>query len=383
MAYSKMTFLPVDNGNMVLIKLNDSNKTTILYDMYIREKACDENDDSYDVLGYLKNNLNKDEEGRLFVDVFILSHHDDDHIRGFQNHFHTGDIKEYIKDSDKIYIKEIWGSSRFFKRADKYNTLEANAKAFNTEMKRRYKLHKDNKVIQEEGNRIIILGESEDDKTDHVQDIVYKIGDTIKKLNNKDISSKIEIELLGPIEQQDGEAEDLYKRKNRGSVVLQLNIKEGNYTNQILLTGDSGADVLEYMHEIYPLSSFEYDILQAPHHCSKYSMYNQIGQGENKICELSETAFEILSQAKTGAKIIASCREFGNETPPHNEAKEKYEEIVEISNFLYTAGHKKKGKVEPIELEFTQEGHKEPVGLTKSKTAAATIGSAGEARGHG
>lgn len=378
MSHSKITFLPVGNGNMILIKLSD--KTTILYDMYIRGKACDDKDDTYDVLKYLKGHLEKDNKGNLFVDVFILSHHDDDHIKGFKEHFYAGDIADYKDGSDLIYIKEIWGSSRFFKRASTYNTLKDDAKAFNTEMKRRYNLRKNNKVIQAEGNRIIILGESEDDKTDHVQDIVYKVGDTIKKLNNKNLSSKISIELLGPIEQQEGEVDDLYIRKNRGSVVLQLNIKEENYINQILLTGDAGADVLEYMHEIYPLSSFKYDILQAPHHCSKYSLFNKINKKE---CELSKKAHKMLTQAKKGAKIVASCREFDKDTPPHQEAKEEYEKIVTKSNFLYTDGHKKNKKIEPIELELTKEGHKKPVVLTKSKVAAAAGTSAGEARGHG
>lgn len=378
MSQSKITFLPVDNGNMILIKLSDN--TTILYDMYIREKACNDNDHTFDVLKYLKKHLGKDGKGRPFVDVFILSHHDDDHIKGFQQHFHTGDIADYKDKSDLIYIKEIWASSRFFKRASKYNTLKDDAKVFNTEMRRRYNLHKDNKTIQVEGNRLIILGESEDDKTDHVEDIVYKMGETIKKLNNKDMSSKIEIELLGPIEQQEGEDVKLYQRANRGSVVLQVNVKEGgNTTNQILLTGDAGADVLEYMHDIYPLSSFKYDILQAPHHCSKYSMFNKI---EDDKCELSKKAHKILSQTNKGAKIIASCREFGKK-PPHKEAKEEYEKIVGGTNFLYTAGHKKNKKVEPIEFELTKEGHKKPIGLTKSKVAAAAGTSAGEARGHG
>jgi hypothetical protein len=48
MSQSKIMFLPVDNGNMILIKLSDN--TTILYDMYIREKACNDNDDTFNVL---------------------------------------------------------------------------------------------------------------------------------------------------------------------------------------------------------------------------------------------------------------------------------------------------------------------------------------------
>ena len=378
MSYTKIAFLPVDNGNMTFIKLNDVNETTILYDMYIREKATDPNDKTYDVLQYLKDNLKTDSKGRHFVDVFILSHHDDDHIRGFENYFYAGDIKDIPDNTDKIYIKEIWGSSRFFKRASTYNKLEDGALAFNTEMKRRYELHKKHKEIQEEGNRIIILGESEDDKTDHVEDIVYKIGESIHVLNNRNLSSKIDINILGPIEQQKDEIDELYKAKNRGSVILQLNIKESSYTNQILLTGDAEVGVLEYMSNIYPLSKFNYDILLAPHHCSKYSMFNKLSDGS---CELSDTALETLSQAKSGAKIIASCREFGKDTPPHKEAKKEYENIVGESNFFYTLGYK--NGTEPIEFELTGLGHKEIVKASKAKMTTASAISVGEARGHG
>lgn len=378
MSYTKIGFLPVDNGNMTFIKLNDVNETTILYDMYIREKATDPNDKTYDVLQYLKDNLKTDSNGRHFVDVFILSHHDDDHIRGFENYFYTGDIKDIPDNSDKIYIKEIWGSSRFFKRASTYNKLEDGALAFNTEMKRRYELHKKHKKIQEEGNRIIILGESEDDKTDHVEDIVYGIGESIHILNNRNLALKIDINILGPIEQQEDEIDDLYKAKNRGSVILQLNIKEGKYINQILLTGDAEVGVLEYMSNIYPLSKFNYDILLAPHHCSKYSMFNKLSDGS---CELSDTALETLSQAKSGAKIIVSCREFGKDTPPHKEAKKEYENIVGESNFFYTLGYK--NGTEPIEFELTGLGHKEIVKASKAKMTTASAISVGEARGHG
>lgn len=378
MSYTKIAFLPVDNGNMTFIKLNDVNETTILYDMYIREKATDPNDKTYDVLQYLKDNLKTDSKGRYFVDVFILSHHDDDHIRGFENYFYTGDIDKIPDNCEKIYIKEIWGSSRFFKRASTYNPLQNGALAFNTEMKRRYELHKKHKEIQEEGNRIIILGESEDDKTDHVEDIVYGIGESIHMLNNRNLASKIDINILGPIEQQKDEIDELYKAKNRGSVILQLNIKQDSYTNQILLTGDAEVGVLEYMRDIYSLSKFDYDILLAPHHCSKYSMFNKLSDGS---CELSDTALESLSQAKLGAKIIASCREFGKDTPPHKEAKKEYENIVGESNFFYTLGYK--NGIEPIEFELTGLGHKEIVKASKAKMTTASAISVGEACGHG
>ena len=107
-------------------------------------------------------------------------------------------------------------------------------------------------------------------------------------------------------------------------------------------------------------------------------MFNKLSDGS---CELSDTALESLSQAKLGAKIIASCREFGKDTPPHKEAKKEYENIVGESNFFYTLGYK--NGTEAIEFELTGLGHKEIVKASKAKMTTASAISVGEARGHG
>lgn len=380
MNYSKVTFLPVDNGNMVLIKLNDTNNTTILYDMYIREKSTDENDESYDVLQYLKDHLEKDADNRPFVDVFVLSHHDDDHIRGFENYFHTDALEKYKDKDEKIYIKEIWGSARFLKRASTFNKLEKDAKAFNKEMNRRFNLFNDTQEIQDEGCRIQILGSCPDGGTKGCEDIVYEMGENITYLNEKLMSSKINVNLLGPVEQLEGEDEKEFKQKNRGSVILQMNVIEAAYTHKILLTGDAEVDVCEDLENTYSQKLLEYDILQAPHHCSKYSLYNKISDEDS---EISQKACDALSHNRVGAKIVASCREFGKDTPPHKEAKDEYIKIVGKENFIYTAGNKFNKEVRPVEIELTKDGIKKSASKTSSIGLAAGTKAGGEARGHG
>lgn len=55
---AKIIFYPVDNGNMILLKLED--KTTILVDINVRKKASDnDEEDYYDVMSHLKENLKK------------------------------------------------------------------------------------------------------------------------------------------------------------------------------------------------------------------------------------------------------------------------------------------------------------------------------------
>lgn len=374
--YSKICFLPVDNGNMTLLKLNNKNNTTILYDMYIRDKASDPDDESFDVVEYLEDTIEYDSDNRPFIDVFLLSHHDDDHIKGLEKHFHLGSLDNYKDDDEKIYIKEIWGSARFLKRASKYNNLVDDAKAFNTEMKRRVDLYDEKKSIQGDGDRVRILGSDPDGNTDSVSDIVYEIGDSFSKINEKSLDAKIKVNILGPLEQKEEEEDEAFKKANRGSVILQIEVYESSYTNKILLTGDAEVDVLESINEEYTKELLEYDILLAPHHCSKYSLYT----AED---EISKEAKNSLSHNKTGARIVSSCREFGDDTPPHKEAKEEYEDIVGSDNFLYTSGNKEDGEGVPIELELGSYGVKNVLRMSTSKTLQSSVAASGEAFGHG
>jgi hypothetical protein len=74
-----ITFFPVDNGDMTLVKLDDSDKTAILVDINIREASGDEDNDMCDVAKELRKRLRNDEKKRPYVDVFLLSHPDEDH----------------------------------------------------------------------------------------------------------------------------------------------------------------------------------------------------------------------------------------------------------------------------------------------------------------
>ncbi len=137
---STISFFPVNNGDMTLIKLDD--KTTILIDINIRQVAEDDDDPACNVVKELRDLLVKDGKERPFVDVFLLSHPDEDHCRGLQNHFHLGSLNDYVdkppEDEDlKIVIGEMWSSPLVFRRASKNHTLCDDAKAFNKGEQRR------------------------------------------------------------------------------------------------------------------------------------------------------------------------------------------------------------------------------------------------------
>ena len=138
MSNSVITFFPVGNGGMTLIRLNDglydSLKTTILIDINIRDVSSSE-DDICDVAQELRDRLPIDSKKRPYVDAFILTHHDDDHISGFKENFHVGSLDDYKVPKDdetpKIVIRELWSTSRFCKQVSDNYSLSDDAKEFN------------------------------------------------------------------------------------------------------------------------------------------------------------------------------------------------------------------------------------------------------------
>jgi Cft2 family RNA processing exonuclease len=78
----RITYFPVGNGDCSLITLSDN--TQIVIDCNTTAEASDENDASrYDVHAHLLQ-FGKRLDGKIpHVDVFILTHADQDHCRGF------------------------------------------------------------------------------------------------------------------------------------------------------------------------------------------------------------------------------------------------------------------------------------------------------------
>ena len=87
---TKITFFPVGNGDMTLISLGDSAGTTILIDCNIRAAADDPKDPTRDVAADLRQRLKTDKKGRPYVDVFLSTHPDKDHMTGLRKHFYLG-----------------------------------------------------------------------------------------------------------------------------------------------------------------------------------------------------------------------------------------------------------------------------------------------------
>ena len=133
----------------------------------------------------LRDRLTRDCQGRLYVDVLLISHPDKDHCTGLKKHFHLGPPDDWSKTADKIFIRELWSSPMVFRRASCQHVLCEDAKAFNSEARRRVQRYRDTYGAVTDGDRILILGEDEDGKTDDLGPILVKADATFSTVNGQ------------------------------------------------------------------------------------------------------------------------------------------------------------------------------------------------------
>lgn len=367
MATPEITFFPVGNGDMTLIKL--SSGRTILIDINIRQPG----EDVRDVLKDLRDRLDEDKEGRPYVDVMVLSHPDQDHCRGLREHFYLGPLIDYPTTGvpSKIIIREMWSSPLVFRRASKYHTLSDDARAWNKEAKRRVALFRDEGEL-EDGDRILIMGEDADGKTDDIPEIVVKTDQIITTVAGKK-QENFSALLLAPMAADDEQDADELS-KNESSIIINYSIGTGAIADAVKFLSGGDAEVYiwekQWKRHKDDTSALEYDLLSTPHHCSWHTLSWHSWSKMKEDAEVSEDARHALSQTRAGAYIVASsCPILDDDNdPPCIRAKREYEAIARAASgkFVNTSVHPTEKNPEPMVFEVMSGGVK-----AKWKVAAA------------
>lgn len=385
MATPKITFFPVGNGDMKFLELESGSR--ILVDINIRQVG----EGVRDVAKDLRDRLTSDENGRPYVDVMVLSHPDQDHCRGLEEHFHLGPLTEYDDKAEtkKIVIREMWSSPIIFRRASVSHTLSSDAKAWAKEARRRVKLFKDN-GIGGNGDRILILGEDIEGKTDGLGEILFRPGDSITKISGKE-QTNFSALLLAPLIATDID-DEIELTKNESSVIFNYCIGVGKVADAVHFLSGGDAEVLiwEHLwntHKSNP-SVLEYDLLATPHHCSWHSLSYDSWSEKGRKAAVSKDARNALAQAHDGAIIVASSNEIKDDDidPPCIRAKEEYESILKNVNgeFYNTASYPDAKEPEPLVFEVTAGGLGKPTKKAAKGAASAAIATfASQPRVHG
>jgi len=392
-----ITFFPVDNGDMTLVKFGDASGTTLLIDVNIRQDGDDpDNNDVRDVAKDLRARLKKDTNGRPYVDAFLLSHPDQDHCRGLERHFHIGALADYPDDDKdytdkKIVIRELWSSPIVFRRASKNHTLCDDAKAFNAEARRRVAVNRKQYFAVEDGDRIKVLGEDVDGKTDDLAPICHKVNSVFSTICGS-TSAFFSARLLGPFEPQDDEDKEELMAKNQSSVIINFTLAAdtSNPKGANFLTGGDAEVYIwreQWARHKHEPHVFEYDLLQTPHHCSWHTLSDDSWSDKRREAKVDGDARKALSQANQGASIVASSKPIMDDEndPPCIRAKEEYEDILSSKSgtFYCTGEHPKKSAVEPLEFTVGQWGLTPPAKKDGGAKVAGIIGAAKAPMPHG
>ena len=161
---AKVLFFPVGNGDMTLIVFESGRK--LLIDMKIRAAADDPDDDTPDVAAELRDLLTRDAEGRLYIDALLISHPDQDHCtRPAERTFISG-RRQIGRRPPTRSSSANCGRRRWCSGAHQPNTSFAKTQRPSTAKRaavlQRFRRHPG----RCDGDRILILGEDEDGKTD-------------------------------------------------------------------------------------------------------------------------------------------------------------------------------------------------------------------------
>ena len=361
----------VDNGDMALLVLESGAR--ILVDINIRGAADDEDDDTPNVSGQLRDileNLDRDDAGRLYVDAFLLTHPDEDHCRGLKTHFHLGAPESWSKTNDKIFVREMWSSPIVFRRRDKHHKLCVDANAWASEARRRVGLFKEN-GLGGHGDRVLILGEDVNGKTDDLEDILVRAGETVSRIaGSYDYSG--EALLIAPIGPNESEEQEELVTKNNSSVVMRFKLGAGGDDDaaRFLFGGDAEVGIWERIRGRTDDDDLTYDVLIAPHHCSWHSLSWDSWSKNGEDAEVSDDARSALAQARKGATILASSKTIQDDDidPPCVRAKREYVEILKSAKGTFKCIADVKG-TDPVVFEIDKDGPS-----MKAVKAAAIVG---------
>lgn len=363
-------FWPVGCGDSTTIKVNDN--VVMQVDIHHMAAADDDATPVHPVVDSLVEMLpTKDGDDKPYLAVFALTHADQDHCKGFA---------ELL---ERVTIGELWFSPRVIRDYEDNTELCDDAAAFCAEANRRIALNQG--VEADSGDRIRIIG-SDDilDEADY-KDIPAarksNPGDNVTVLDGDDLDGTFRTFLHSPF------GDDSTSERNKTSLGMQITLSEGDYFGRVMLLGDLDYPPLRRVFvEHEDPENTAWDVLLAPHHCSKSAMYYQDDGDDEPVLKQDVLDAMARTAGKTGWVLASSIKVPTTDTaganPPHALAKARYEEIAP-NGFVCTGDDKNSD--DPIVFEVNADGISLVSGVADagtSKAAAAIEGSRGGAQPH-
>ena len=326
---SGFTFWNVGTGDSTVVSIDDEH--VVLVDIRHLASATDDSDPRIPIIDYLVDNLPR-RDGAPYLATFVLTHPDEDHCQGFA---------ELI---ERVHVGELWFAPRVLDEYDE--DLCDDAQAFVDEVYRRL-----GAIAAEglqSGNRLRVIGYADvldEPPYDQItEDLVTVPGTTVSLVDGDNLSGSFEAFIHAPFK------DDAESERNETSVGMRVSLQRGTDRLQALLLGDLSNPTLSRIFRVSSADSTSWDVLLAPHHCSKSTMYYQ--EGEQEV--LDATLMGKLEEAGSDCRYIVSSsdpipsRNKPGDNPPHAKAKIQYEQIVNVGHFLCTGEHGNEEVLTPV-----------------------------------
>jgi beta-lactamase superfamily II metal-dependent hydrolase len=348
-----VVFWPVGTGDSTTVVVDDEH----VLQVDLRDMALADEPDAVhaQVIDRLAEVL-PERDGAPYLSVFALTHADQDHCTGF------GDLLD-----SEIVIGELWATPRLWREfTEDAPAMCEDAKRFHEEANRRVDAvlaHIAAGRPVPSGDMIRVIGYDEDQSSDlTAPDYAYAglpkeyfsfPGQVITTMDRDDVSDRFEAFVHAPFKG------DCAAARNDTSLALRIILTEGTASGRILLMGDLAYATISRILDISDAEAVAWDVLLAPHHCSKKVMYAPGEDGEEERKDDIMVALE--DAAGPGAYIVASSQPFPaadkpGANPPHIAAKQRYQEIIDADHFLCTQEHGSEEDPRPIIFALGSDG---------------------------
>ncbi len=331
-------FWPVGSGDSTTIVINDGHVMQV--DLRQMEVSADEDDPHAPVVELLEKLL-PEKDGKPYLAAFVLTHPDQDHCQGFADRL------------NQVSIGEIWLAPRVLSEFDE--DLCDDAQKFKDEAQRRIEQARSGNT--ESGDRVRIIGYAdilnEDDYEGFPEEMLTVPGNEVTEIDGEGLSSAFRAFVHAPFK-EDAEAE-----RNDTSIALQVTLKTEDASCRALLLGDLSNPTVNQIFSRSNEADLEWNVLLAPHHCSKTVMYVANDDGndvfDSELMSKIEDAGGECRYIVSSSEPIPSRNQSGD-NPPHAKAKNRYEEVVEPGHFLCTQERPSEDEPEPIVVRLSAEG---------------------------
>jgi hypothetical protein len=333
-----VVFWPVGNGDSVSIMVNDDHWMQV--DLNHRSDAGPDSPYAAVIDELIKELPLRN--GRPYLSVFALTHPDQDHCLGF---------RDLLK---RTSIGELWFSPRVF-REYKCDLCD-DAVAFRDEAMRRVRAMKRD-ANAGSGNRIRLIGYdellSDSDFSGFPLEKLTTPGNAITTLDGVQPPGVFRAFVHAPFK------DDAAGERNETSLAFQIQLGRGTALGHIMLLGDHSYPVLRRIFEVSDATDLRWNVLLAPHHCSKSAMYWSDNSQEEA---LRQDILDRLGRNGAASRYIVASSEpipssnSPGDNPPHAKAKRRYLEILQDGNFLCTQEDGANKKALPICFEVTDYG---------------------------